>query len=81
VLGGKIIGAGGGFLMLYCPGEHKRLERFMQSEGMPRLHYTLEPEGSTVVASLAGNFVASNRTVAAPSHGAATRRRLRPRRV
>ncbi|MGI8551052.1 MAG: galactokinase [Dehalococcoidia bacterium] len=52
VLGGKIIGAGGGgFLMLDCPREHKRLERFMESRGMPRLDYALEPEGAKVVAS------------------------------
>jgi D-glycero-alpha-D-manno-heptose-7-phosphate kinase len=54
VLGGKIIGAGGGgFLMLYCPSNHKKLERFMQAHGMPRLHYTVEPEGSKVVANVA----------------------------
>jgi len=54
VLGGKIIGAGGGgFLMLYCPSQHKRLEQFMLSQGMPRLHYMVEPEGSKVVANIA----------------------------
>jgi len=54
VLGGKIIGAGGGgFLMLYCPRNHKRLEQFMLSQGMPRLHYMIEPEGSKVVANVA----------------------------
>lgn len=54
VLGGKIIGAGGGgFLMLYCPKNHKRLEQFMLGQGMPRLHYTVEPEGSKVVANFA----------------------------
>jgi len=53
VLGGKIIGAGGGgFLMLYCPRQHKRLEEFMSAHGMPRLHYTLESEGSKVVANI-----------------------------
>ena len=53
VLGGKIIGAGGGgFLLLYCPRNHKRLEAFMASQGMPRLHYTVEHEGSKVVANL-----------------------------
>jgi len=56
VLGGKLVGAGGGgFLMLYCPKNHKRLEQFMLSQGMPRLHYTVEKEGSKVVA----NFVRS----------------------
>jgi D-glycero-alpha-D-manno-heptose-7-phosphate kinase len=54
VLGGKIIGAGGGgFLMLYCPRDHKRLEAFMLEQGMPRLHYAVEHEGSKVVANLA----------------------------
>jgi len=54
VLGGKIIGAGGGgFLMLYCPSQHKRLEQFMLSQGMPRLHYMVELEGSKVVANIA----------------------------
>jgi D-glycero-alpha-D-manno-heptose-7-phosphate kinase len=54
VLGGKIIGAGGGgFLLLYAPREHKRLEAFMLEQGMPRLHYAVEHEGSKVVANLA----------------------------
>jgi D-glycero-alpha-D-manno-heptose-7-phosphate kinase len=53
VLGGKIAGAGGGgFLMLYCPRDHRRLEQFMLTRGMPRLHYTVEPEGTKVVANL-----------------------------
>ncbi|CAN5677267.1 GHMP kinase [soil metagenome] len=53
VLGGKIAGAGGGgFLMLYCPREHRRLEQFMQAQGMPRLHYGIEQEGAKVVANL-----------------------------
>ncbi|MEX1183117.1 MAG: galactokinase [Gemmatimonadota bacterium] len=53
VLGGKIVGAGGGgFLMLYCPGDHRRLEQFMVSQGMPRLHYAVEHEGAKVVANL-----------------------------
>jgi D-glycero-alpha-D-manno-heptose-7-phosphate kinase len=56
VLGGKIIGAGGGgFLMLYCTKDHKRLESFMESQRMPRLHYTLEPEGAKVVANLSSS--------------------------
>jgi D-glycero-alpha-D-manno-heptose-7-phosphate kinase len=53
VLGGKIIGAGGGgFLMVYCPRNHTRLEQFMRSQGMPRLHYMVEPEGSKVVVNI-----------------------------
>jgi D-glycero-alpha-D-manno-heptose-7-phosphate kinase len=54
VLGGKVVGAGGGgFLMLYCPGKNgKRLTRFMESEGMARLPYGAEFEGSRVVTNL-----------------------------
>ncbi len=56
VLGGKVIGAGGGgFLMLYCTKEHKRLEKFMESQRMPRLHYTVEPEGAKVVADVSSS--------------------------
>ncbi|HEX6308938.1 MAG TPA: hypothetical protein VFZ69_12160 [Longimicrobiales bacterium] len=52
VLGGKIAGAGGGgFLMLYCPHDHRRLETFMAQQGMPRLHYAIECEGSKVIAN------------------------------
>lgn len=54
VLGGKIIGAGGGgFLMLYCSNHPRRLEEFMASRGLPRMHYRLEHEGVRVVANLA----------------------------
>ena len=57
VLGGKIIGAGGGgFLMLYSPKQHGLLERFMAERGMPRLHYTIEPEGTKVVAQMGQGF-------------------------
>jgi D-glycero-alpha-D-manno-heptose-7-phosphate kinase len=53
VLGGKIIGAGGGgFLMLYCPKDGRRLEDFMLSRGMPRLSYYLEREGAKTVANV-----------------------------
>jgi len=52
VLGGKVIGAGGGgFLMLYCPIESKRLESFMLANGMPRLHYNVERDGSKMLAN------------------------------
>ena len=54
VLGGKLAGAGGGgFLMLYAPREHRRLERFMAERGMMRLHYDIVHEGSKVIANLA----------------------------
>lgn len=62
VLGGKIVGAGGGgFLMLYAPQRRRELERFMREQGMPRLHYRLEPEGSKVIANLASVFTAGDR--------------------
>ena len=54
VLGGKIIGAGGGgFLMLYCPRQHRELETFMAAHDMPRLHYMVERDGAKVVADMA----------------------------
>ena len=56
VLGGKIIGAGGGgFLMLYCNKDHKKLEQFMEAQKMPRLHYSIESEGAKVVADVSRN--------------------------
>ena len=59
VLGGKIIGAGGGgFLMLYCPRQHRQLEQFMEEQGMPRMHYTIEPEGTKVVAQMGHGLLA-----------------------
>jgi D-glycero-alpha-D-manno-heptose-7-phosphate kinase len=55
VLGGKIVGAGGGgFLMLYCPANSRRLEDFMVSRGMPRLYYNIEHEGAKVAANIPG---------------------------
>lgn len=58
VLGGKVIGAGGGgFLMLYCHRNHQNLERFMASHGMPRLHYTIEPEGTKVITQAGPGFM------------------------
>lgn len=50
VLGGKIIGAGGGgFLMLYCPKDHRKLSAFMESQSMPRLDYTVEYHGAKII--------------------------------
>jgi D-glycero-alpha-D-manno-heptose-7-phosphate kinase len=66
VLGGKIIGAGGGgFLMLYCPGQQRpHLERFMDSHGMPRMHYMIEPEGTKVVAQMGHGFLSPHKSLA-----------------
>ncbi|HEX2060176.1 MAG TPA: galactokinase [Thermoanaerobaculia bacterium] len=65
VLGGKIIGAGGGgFLMLYCPNHHAQLERFMEQHGMPRMHYTIEPEGTKVVVQMGHGYLSPHRSMA-----------------
>ena len=65
VLGGKIIGAGGGgFLMLYCGRQHAALERYMADRGMPRMHYTIEPEGTKVVAQIGHGFPAATQPFA-----------------
>jgi len=54
VLGGKIAGAGGGgFLMLYCPQKDgHRLTKFMEEQGMARLSYRAEFEGSRVITNV-----------------------------
>jgi D-glycero-alpha-D-manno-heptose-7-phosphate kinase len=56
VLGGKVAGAGGGgFLMLYCPRNGARLTSFMREQGMERLTYDAEFEGSRIIT----NFLTS----------------------
>jgi D-glycero-alpha-D-manno-heptose-7-phosphate kinase len=53
VLGGKIVGAGGGgFLMLYCPSKGQRLTEFMRRQGLQRLHYSGEFEGSRIISNV-----------------------------
>jgi D-glycero-alpha-D-manno-heptose-7-phosphate kinase len=71
VLGGKVAGAGGGgFLMLYCNGRHKELERFMAERGMPRLHYKVEYEGAKVIANHAsGRAIRSAPALDSIAHG------------
>ena len=65
VLGGKIIGAGGGgFLMLYSAKHHSDLERFMADHKMPRMHYTIEPEGTKVVAQMGHGFLSPSHSLA-----------------
>lgn len=70
VLGGKIIGAGGGgFLMLYSPDHHAQLERFMEERGMPRMHYTIEHEGTKVVAQMGHGFLRSSPSMSIQENG------------
>ena len=54
VLGGKIAGAGGGgFLLLYCPQRYSdKLTKFMEDQGMARLSYRAEYEGSRVITNM-----------------------------
>lgn len=74
VLGGKLIGAGGGgFLMLYCPSNARRLEEFMLSRGLPRLHYDLEPEGVKVVANIGDTHMSMHPTYTLPEQRTLTR--------
>jgi len=50
VLGGKVIGAGGGgFLMLFKPGDGAALEAFMAEHHMPRLRYGIDRSGAQVL--------------------------------
>jgi len=57
VLGGKVAGAGGGgFWMLYCPKNGNRLMNFMSSQGLSRLHYSPEMEGSRVIANVLKSY-------------------------
>jgi D-glycero-alpha-D-manno-heptose-7-phosphate kinase len=49
-IGGKISGAGGGgFLMLYCDSDARRLRREMRKAGLRELNFRFEFEGSKVV--------------------------------
>ena len=51
VTGGKVIGAGGGgFLMLFQPGDGAELETYMASQNMPRLRYGIDRTGSCQMA-------------------------------
>lgn len=52
VTGGKVIGAGGGgFLMLFTPGDGAELEAYMASQNMPRLRYGVDRGGTQVLLS------------------------------
>ena len=57
VLGGKVAGAGGGgFWMLYCPKNQHQLTKFMASQGLSRLHYSPELDGSRVIANVLKSY-------------------------
>jgi D-glycero-alpha-D-manno-heptose-7-phosphate kinase len=57
VLGGKVAGAGGGgFWMMYCPKRGTELMDFMASQGLSRLHYSPELEGSRVIANVLKSY-------------------------
>ena len=53
-LGGKLMGAGGGgFLMFYCPSEHKRrLRDAMNKEGLREMLFAIDDAGSKVIVNL-----------------------------
>ena len=45
-LGGKIIGAGGGgFMMLYVPKDHDKIEEEMMRLGYPRMKWKVSSQG------------------------------------
>jgi D-glycero-alpha-D-manno-heptose-7-phosphate kinase len=54
VLGGKLMGAGGGgFLMLYCPNNHKAgLRKAMTAEGLKEMRFAIDQDGSKVIVNL-----------------------------
>ena len=53
-LGGKILGAGGGgFLMFYCPSEHRwSLRQRMAEEGLREMNFQLDLEGAKVLMNM-----------------------------
>ncbi len=55
VLGGKVSGAGGGgCFVVYAPGKHVELTRFMEEHGLVRMHYAVEFEGSKIICDSSG---------------------------
>ncbi len=53
-LGGKILGAGGGgFLMFYCPAQHRlELRRRMAAEGLREMNFQFDLEGAKVLMNI-----------------------------
>jgi hypothetical protein len=43
------------------------LERFMAEQGMPRMHYTIEPEGTKVVAQMGHGLLSAAQSVEVPA--------------
>ncbi|MBU9888315.1 MAG: galactokinase [Candidatus Omnitrophica bacterium] len=57
-LGGKVIGAGGGgFLLFYAEHGHDRIEKLMRSNGMKRLDFRFDFEGSKTLLDLADSRI------------------------
>lgn len=49
-LGGKIMGAGGGFFMFHCPNNHKaHLRRALSAAGLREMPYDFDFEGAKVL--------------------------------
>jgi D-glycero-alpha-D-manno-heptose-7-phosphate kinase len=49
-LGGKLVGAGGGgFLMLYCDGDHSKLREALENEGLIEVRIRFDFDGSKVI--------------------------------
>ncbi len=52
-IGGKIVGAGGGgFLLLCCPGDKRKLREIMRQEGLVELFFHFDMEGAKVIADI-----------------------------
>jgi hypothetical protein len=50
--------------MLYSARQHAALEKYMTEHGMPRMHYTIEPEGTKVVAQMGHGFLSATQSLA-----------------
>ena len=50
--------------MLYSSKQHAALEKFMRAAEMPRMHYTVEPEGTKVVAQMGHGFLSASQSLA-----------------
>jgi len=54
VLGGKVSGAGGGgFFLVYAPGQHAALSETMARAGLERMHYRIEYDGAKIITQAA----------------------------